>query len=397
MSLAVFYFAAIPSPYWADFSPGRLGSLAAEALNSERRLDKEIGLATESARYVQICRRLEEEAFRLSRPYWSDDLSQLDSALQASACSLVDAEPNYLEIVWLALINPACERFGRSFFTPDQVDTHRHAFDQWARQQSLSDHASVVFRKSFLDVAANRGAGFVELQLHGMHGSNSGMFAPWSRQARVPVVQVAFADAVAAATGASTNRFRLRLRSEIKHCIETGAPVCLGNQAPHDVITECLHEFVYSQNGFNEPYRLRVAYSDGSEAEPFPVCCLPRPGASAVGRVIRVALLSMRHLSMDVEIDFCWFRNREVSRAWALAEADAFCHRETRRQLAEATAKAPLHIILYHTGFEPACVGFYRGLVEHFLEMSNRGQGSTVSVEPRFFRGSGYDAGSIWA
>ncbi len=398
MSLATFHFAAIPRQFWADLNPGCLGFLATESLSSERRLEKEINLAAENARYAQLCRRLEEEAFRLSGFRWHSELAQLRSALQSSTCGLVAVEQSYLEIVWSALLNPAWDRFGRSFFVPDHVETHRHAFDLWARQQALTDHPAVIARKSFLDIVAACGAGFVEFQLHCMSGNVSGLFAPWRPLAQVPVEQVTLAAANGGAvSGVIGGKFRTQLRNQITDALKSGSPICFGNQASHDAITECLHEFVYAQNQANAPCRVRVAYADGSEAEPFPVLCLPQASAVVASKVIRVALLSMRHLSLDTEIDFCWFRNREVSRSWALAEADAFCYRETRRQLSEAAVKTPLHMILYHAGFEPACVGFYRGLVDHLAERRQRGEPPNISVEPRFFRGNRYEAGSIWA
>ncbi len=398
MSITTYHFAAIPRQFWEDLKPGRLGFLAAEALSSERRLEKEINLATESNRYAQLCRRLEEEAFQLSSFRWHVELPQLRTALQSGTCGLVAIEQSYLEIVWSALLHPAWERFGRSFFVPDQVETHRHSFALWTRQMSLNDHPAVIARKSFLDIASACGAGLVEFQLHSMPGNNPRAFPPWHPMTQVRVEKVT----LAAVNGGEVleglgGKARTQLRSQITDALKSGYPVCFGNQASHDTITECLHEFVYAQNQANTPSRLRVVYADGSEAEPFPVLCLPQGTTIVESKVIRVALLSMRHLSLDAEIDFCWFRNREVSRSWALAEADAFCYRETMRQLREATMKAPLHMILYHTGFEPACVGFYRGLVDYLSERRQQDKPSNISVEPRIFRGNRYESGSIWA
>jgi hypothetical protein len=398
MSQTTFHFVAIPRQYWEDMRPGSLGFLAAEALSSERRLAKEINLAGENNRYAQLCRRLEEEAFRLSGLQWYNELEHLRSAIQSGSCGMVSVEQSYLQIVWSSLLHPAWERFGSSFFVPGHVETHRHAFDLWARQQSLSDHPAVIARKAFLENLSANGAGFVELQLHCMPGNVSSKFAPWFPLAHVNDAHVALAAAdVGASTAGIGSRFIVQLRSQITDALINGSPVNFGNQASHDAITECLHEFVYSQSKAHNSGHVRVAYADGSEAEPFPVLCLPQVTVSAASKVIRVALLSMRHLSLDAEIDFCWFRNREVSRSWSLAEADAFCHRETLRQLRESTMNAPLHMILYHTGFEPACIGFYRALVEYISERRKRSEPSNISVEPRFFRGRSYEAGSIWA
>ena len=398
MSVVSFHFAAIPRQYWEDLNPGRLGFLAAEALSTERRLDKEINLASEGVRYAQLCRRLVDEAFLLSKVQWSNDLSQLRSTLQASKCGLMAMDPSYLEIVWSALLNPVWERFGRSFFTPDQVKAHRHAFVLWARQHSLDDHPAVIARTTFLDAVDSFDAGLVEIQLHSMSGKLSASFAPWKPLAQLPVEQVTLDAAdVGAVSGGNSGKFTAQLRSQFTDALRNGSPVCFGNQAPHDVITECFHEFVYAKNQANARCCVRVTYADGSEAEPFPVLCLPKATEPVGSKIVRVALLSMRHLSLDTEIDFCWFRNREVSRSWALAEADAFCYQETRRQLCENAQATPLHMILFHTGFEPACIGFYRGLVDYISERRQRGERPNISVEPRFYRGSRYETGSFWA
>jgi hypothetical protein len=398
MSQVTFHFAAIPRQYWEDMSPGSLGFLSAEALSSERRLAKEINLAAENNRYAQLCRRLEEEAFRLSGFQWHKEIKHLRSAIESGSCGLVAVEQSYLQIVWSSLLHPAWERFGRSFFVPGHVEAHRHAFNLWASKQSLSDHPAVIARNAFLENLASCGAGFVELQLHYMPGIVSAKFETLPRLAHVPAAQAVLgtADVVAPAAGIDC-RFRAQLRKQITDALLYGSPVSFGNQASHDAITECLHEFVYAQSKGHASCRVRVAYADGSEAEPFPVQCLPQVTASAESKVIRVALLSMRHLSLDAEIDFCWFRNREVSRSWSLAEADAFCHRETLRQLRELTVNSPLHIILYHTGFEPACIGFYRALVEHISERRQRDKPSNISVEPLYYRRRRYEAGSIWS
>ena len=133
---------------------------------------------------------------------------------------------------------------------------------------------------------------------------------------------------------------------------------------------------------------LRVVYADGSEAEPFPLFCLPRAGAGSKNSVspLRVALMSMRHLELDSEIDFCWFRNREVSRTWTLAETDSFCFDATREQLRDSLALGDLAMHLYHTGFEPAVLGFYRGLVHTLLALKQKPQSPSLSITPYYLR-----------
>ncbi len=106
-------------------------------------------------------------------------------------------------------------------------------------------------------------------------------------------------------------------------------------------------------------------------------------------------MLSMRHLEMDHEVDMAWFRNREVSKARAFAETDAFCYQQTQRQLQEISNMNGLRIYLYQTGLQPAVSGFYRALVQ---ELQRRAQfPPSLEVIPRYHRrAGGYREGSPW-
>ena len=153
---------------------------------------------------------------------------------------------------------------------------------------------------------------------------------------------------------------------------------------PHEVTTEVLAEFVTCAEG-EEPGVIRVVYADGSEARPFPLRCLPPAKTGSEPEVLlKAALMSMRHLEIDPLVDFAWFRNREVSQTRALADSDAFCFEYSQKQFAELRAvyrgkRLTLH--LYHTGFEPAALGFYRALT---LTLQ---QERWITVVPHYFRG----------
>ena len=82
--------------------------------------------------------------------------------------------------------------------------------------------------------------------------------------------------------------------------------------------------------------------------------------------------MSMRHLQIDRVVDMAWFRNREVARWPGLGEADEFCFSYSLDQLRSLAALSqrlhqPIELHVYHTGFEPASMGFYRALVAVFL------------------------------
>ena len=113
-------------------------------------------------------------------------------------------------------------------------------------------------------------------------------------------------------------------------------------------------------------------------------------------RPLKMALMSMRHFELDPEIDFCWFRNREVSKTRTLAETDQFCYAATVDQIDQGMEQGELHIQMYHTGFEPAVIGFYRGVVHKLLKLRPE-QKQTLSILPLYFRGgNNYQPGKPW-
>ena len=197
----------------------------------------------------------------------------------------------------------------------------------------------------------------------------------------------------------ATTTSNTKRTKKVRAALATGEAVTFGNQAPHDVITEVLHQFVYVPYGeLPRPVQLRISYADGSEAAPFQLFCLETPTGEAtpVAEPLRVALMSMRHVELDVDVDYCWFRNREVSRTRTLAETDQFCVAATETQLNESLALGDLAMHLYHTGFEPAVIGFYRALVTRLIALRQT-TGPALMVTPYYFRGrDGYQPGSVW-
>jgi hypothetical protein len=104
----------------------------------------------------------------------------------------------------------------------------------------------------------------------------------------------------------------------------------------------------------------------------------------------------MRHLELDPVVDWAWYRNKEVSQTRPLAESDEFCFQHSLKQLAElhaAYAGYVLRLNMYHTGFEPAAIGFYRAVAVTLMR-----QRGWLRVVPYYFRGSTRFAASehIW-
>ena len=110
---------------------------------------------------------------------------------------------------------------------------------------------------------------------------------------------------------------------------------------------------------------------------------------------LKVALLSMRHLSMDQDVDMAWFRNREVSKARAFGETDQFCYEYTKKLLIQSRDEGILKLLLYQTGLQPAVIGFYRALTEELLYRSNHFP--SLEVTPNFYISkSSYKQGLSW-
>jgi hypothetical protein len=413
MSSSRFYLCAVPQPAWtqADNQYGvDIVRFVDDALGCERRISKEVNLENEFSRYTLTCQRLEQEIARSGRIRQANNTQEFRQVLQAGQFPAQAMYPGYLALLSRTQETPGWERLGTSFYPPDTINQHRHAFKLWAEQQGLGDTPVIRQRLTFLEWVQKNSCGLVELQ--------SG-FQPVSAEYQEQLNQYSYVapdlddDGFIEVpkfetTGMAVEFFGTKgrkqhlaniLRKQIREALQIGEAVTFGNQAPHDVITQVLHEFVFvPPETAVRPISLRVAYTDGSEAPPFPLFCLPQSKSETVSHenLLRVALMSMRHLELDPEIDFCWFRNREVSRTRTLAETDQFCFDLTQEQLKDSMQPGDLAIHLFHTGFEPAVIGFYRGLVTVLLNLKNQ-PSSRLSVTPFYFRGDdGYQSGSVW-
>lgn len=413
MSSSRFYLCAVPHPVWeqADNLYGvNIVRFVEDALGCERRISKEVNLENEFSRYTLTCQRLEQEIARSGRIRQANNLQEFQQVLQAAQFPTQAMHPGYLILLSRTQDTPGWERLGSSFYPPEVINQHRHAFRLWAEQQGVSKTLIVRQRLDFLEWVENAGCGLVEIQtcFHLSSVQQQELFAQYgyaaadtneNRLVDIPEFETTGLAVEFFGTKGQKQHLANILRKQIREALQTGEAVTFGNQAPHDVITQVLHEFVFVPPGSaTRTISLRVAYADGSEATPFPLFCLPQPDTSNISteNVLRVALMSMRHLELDSEIDFCWFRNREVSRTRTLAETDQFCFDTTVEQLKDSLQLGDLTIEVFHTGFEPAVIGFYRGLVQILLNLQKQAM-SRLIVIPFYFRGNdGYQSGSIW-
>jgi hypothetical protein len=418
MSLSRFFLCAVPASAW---DPGISGTttgvdiarFVTDALGCERRIEKGVNLADEYSRYTLCCQRLEQEVILRGQPRLISHERELDAAVRAGQIPMLEVDPAYLSLLAESADESKPTRLGSTFIPPEQVGAHHAAFTEWAKQSGRIDHPSVRQRLAFFQAAERVKCGVVEIQ-SGFYSSlatgseTASIMAPTVKEpGRFVTIPEFVSDGVAVeffGTHGSKQRLATVLRKQILEALRTGEPANFGSQASHDVITEVLNEFVFVPVGQAiQPVEMRVVYADGSESATFPLFCLPKSEAISEALVnndvapLRAAMMSMRHLELDPEIDFCWFRNYDVSRTRTLAETDQVCYEATLRQLQDSLTTGDLILHLYHTGFEPAILGFYRGLVKTLLNFRPQVASRRLNVVPFYYRGGkSYQAGSMW-
>jgi hypothetical protein len=382
-------------------------------LNCERRIRKEVNIQEEHARYTLICHQLEQEIIRSTRIRWIKEWNDFPGIIQSGYFPATVCYDGYLSVLSRIFDHPITgDRLGASFFPPFQIQDHRSSFQLWAQSQGLSEAPIIRQRLAFFDYAYKYGCGVVELQTSFLYSNfeEANLIEYKGRKEiteetreTITIPEFAISELDRELFGEKGKKQHLLriLISQISEALQNNEPVSFGNQAPHDVIAEVLNHYVFvAEDNPLTPTKLRIAYSDGSEATPFPVLCLHRsiePNIPQNARPLKVSLMSMRHFELDTEIDFCWFRNREVSKTRTLAETDEFCYNTTLEQLDESLKQSAVLIHMFHTGFEPAVIGFYRGVVQKLIELRITNT-NPLKIVPLYFRGGkSYQQGEYWA
>jgi hypothetical protein len=416
MSDCLFRLCAIPARFWEQTPSDigiNLGRFVAEALTCERRIAKGINLESENTRYGLLCQRIEEVVAL------SDSLSLVNSRAQFVDICLSDKlfpmqylDSRYLDLLTQAAARGGWERFGSTFFPPDLVGQHRISFESWAEKNQQSGNPIVQARLFFLRAAEETGCGVVELQ-DAFH--TSGLIRDDSMASLTHAIELVdeppqFLEISDINTKPFTNEPKDvpiaesradELRRQFLEALQNGEPVGFSRQIPHNVVSEVLNQLVFMPAGeIARPREVRVVYSDGSEALPFPLFCLPRIEAAMSEEVktamLNLGMISMRHTQLDSDIDMYWFTNREVSRGRTMSETDRFCFERTVRQLQYMLAERPLSINMFQTGWVPGVMGFYRGVV-HILLKLGKSRGKSLLVTPFYLRFDGVPArGADW-
>jgi hypothetical protein len=228
-------------------------------------------------------------------------------------------------------------------------------------------------------IAAWHEAGDVAVELRLPFGRGD----PGRRQAAVSVRPPA--DRWAAPPGVEGKRaVAIRFRQQLEAVIERrpGA-VVVPSGVSNAVVTEVFREFV---TGPGPVVEAPVVYRDGSQGRPFPLSAVRMLDVvpQRTWNVLHFALLSIRHMDMDVEVDGAWLRNSDISRLRPAGETDDLAFELSRRQLLQVCEPGPCLIYMYQTGLEPAVVGLYRAVAGHLIERPG-----SLAVVPMFFRRSG--------
>ena len=414
---------AVPAAMWAITEPtddGRptVGVFVCDALAIEKRIKKGVNLEDERVRYSLCCARI--EALACTRMQYIKSQADFKRLLDLGMFPAYPLGVNYLDVLMRLLAEDHLQartsgiRLGATFFPPEAVREHAVEFSRLAAEMGLNDDRTVKARISFfLNLALPNRCGVVEVQSAFHLAGQDESARPWELAASARALATA-ADAGLSIltlvddtheppTQDQDERMRRNLRAQIRRAMaEPNGAVNFSNHR-NDIIAQVLHEFVYRPPGATDgPVEIRILYADGSEGAPFPLRCLTScvEPETADAFTLRAALMSMRHPEMDREVDMAWLRNKEVSKSRTLAETDEFCCAQTFEQFQEAAENLDAFLLhIYQTGFEPAVVGFYRGLVRMLMEIQ---AGRTkrlraLVVRPYLYRGGGrYEEGSTW-
>jgi hypothetical protein len=278
------------------------------------------------------------------------------------------------------------DALGAQIITPAAVNGHIRRVESYISRCSHPNH--IAPRQEFIKrCVASRFIGFIELPLHEFDDGEpeqrihaiSDSKGLWQRflswlasflSQPKPEQKAPSATPLWQEYGPESGNRGEFLKKSLRRQIETALEypqesVNLGNYR-HPLVTEGLNQFLLRRGLQSSTKRIRITHSDGTVGEPFPLFVIkPYKDDWQPARELHVGLISMRHLPLDREVDFYWFTNAEVPARCAGAAAERYCFQASitkLRKLHKQFDGKPVHIYMYHTGFLPAVVGFYRSV-----------------------------------
>ncbi len=398
----------LPGKYWNTEAAhpdqadgGMVRRLIRELGDLRRRVAKGANLEAERMRYSACLTDLEGRLTRLGARSGTVNPEAIERSVQSGRIAGFDLPALYFDLLARAhmerverqaMLQPdtttqAGSELGASVFPPGALGAHAAELDRFATSRLLADQPALQqvarARAGLVRAVQRLGSGLVEIAEELDNGDvlpppprPEAAERPWTPPAPIEPPQP---------TGAKGRRkMAERLANSIDAALPVGGKINMQDQ-PHDINTEVLARFLFAQPG-QAAGRIRIVYADGSEAKPFPLRTLAPPAAPAQDGVeLSLALMSMRHLELDPFVERAWYRNKEVSQTRPLAESDEFCFRYSLAELEELRRVyegRPVLLRMYHTGFEPASVGFYRAVVTEL--QSRRGW---LRVLPHYYQG----------
>jgi len=399
---------AVPGDCWnkqstANRPAEQLRNCLRDHATIERRLSKNVAVDDESFRYARLSGQIEQVA--IGNATFAPGGREFKRQLRAGEFPAVRVGSEYVDLIRTVQMTEGKTghdtegRLGSSVFSPGQLSEHVRAFTKAMQQYDFQDYSSIRHRLWFLRKRVlSFNCGLIEVPDHcsadlltdpkSFSSGGADGRSLWDR------VVARFRTNAMPSMLASERRERLesddykpvkssdwiqygeirdrgqfmqdRLRSQIRDAIAGGAPVNLMNQRQNMAIS-IFQEFLHVAPD-RKPAHAPVQYDDGRTARPFPFYCLPRLADGwAPTREFHVALISMRHLPLDQYIDMNWYRNVDVPSRSGLAAADEVCYLDSMERLHQLLTTSRGHRIrlhLYHTGYMPAIIGFYRAVVE---------------------------------
>lgn len=193
-------------------------------------------------------------------------------------------------------------------------------------------------------------------------------------------------------------RQRKALAELIDSCLTRRVPAEVNLSIPrHGITGPVLREVAYRAD-----YRgqvLPIVFTDSSHPPPFPAGILASdlkvPEETKEGllarqhTVLKVGTMSMRHPELDYLIDLYICRNMELAREDSTsADVEHLAFDRTFKFLLDPAIESVPEIWVYHTGFEPMNVGFYRGLARGLEERRTKGK-APLMIRPWLYEPSG--------
>ena len=389
MNKSTVILCSLPGETLLRMGDENLSDLISSAKLVERRIERGANQQDERRRYSLLCDRLEQEViYKLATSKKVLSLELTSSSLDLLADLVEQMLPEELP-----------KRLNASFFSPEELKNYTSAFRRVVKKLGSKKNEVIDKELKFFDAAIKKGNCVVILQsvrspLNISEDKSSGEDEEAYEEERLP-------DTLTDNSGLSyeeviTKQVEQAVGEVIKG--QTGS-VNFSNHR-HDVLAEVIHTFVYGND--HNSLQIKVIYSDGSEARPFPIYCLKVATEEKLETLrkkfpeIKVGLLSARHQEMDRKMDIYWFRNQEISVTRTLAATDEICYQKSKKLLEDMRDEGGYRLKLYQTGLQPAVIGFYRALTEEL--MLRAGKKPFLEVVPHYFdpRTGEYKGGTPW-